>query len=104
MLFRLVHGDLLAVSAQALEPDHAVSLGKERVVTALAHVDAGMDVGAALANQNVARQNVLAVSPLGPSALALGITAVLGGTNALFVGEKLQTNVHHDRMPSFLVR
>ena len=98
----LVDGNLLPVLPETLEADDAVSLGEQRVITAAADIDAGMDVGAALADKDVASQNMLAVSPLGPEALALGITAVLGGTNALFVGEELQTNVHHNRVPSFL--
>ena len=65
-------------------------------------IDAGMDVGAALANQNVAGQNELTISALGAKTLGLGITAVLGGTNALLVGEELQTNVQHFAVPSFL--
>ena len=98
----LVDGDLLAVAAQALEADHAVRLGEEGVVAAEADVDAGVDMGTPLTDQDAAREDMLPVGPLGPEALALGITAVLGGTDALLVGEELKTNVHHDRVPSFL--
>ena len=61
-----------------------------------------MNVGAALADQNIAGQNVLPVGALGTQALGLAVTAVLGGTDALFVGEELQTNTNHARLPSFL--
>ena len=46
-------------------------------------------MGAALADEDVAGQHVLPVSPLGAKALGLAVTAVLGGADALFVGEKL---------------
>ena len=98
----LVNRDLLPVTAQALETHHAVGLSKQGIIAAACDIHAGMDMGAALTDQDVAGQNVLTVSPLGPQALALGITAVLSGANALFVGEKLKTNVHHYRVPSFL--
>ena len=62
----LVNGDLLAVTAKAFKADHAVSLGKEGIVTAQTDVDAGVDMGAALADQDAARQNMLAVGTLGP--------------------------------------
>ena len=98
----LVNRNLLPVTAQALEAHHASSRSEQRIITALADVHTGMDVSAALTDQDVAGQNVLTVSPLGPQAFALGITAVLGGTNALLMGEELKTNVHHNRVPSFL--
>ena len=47
---------------------------------------------------------MLAVGTLGPETLALGITAVLGGTNALLMGEELQSNVHHVRYAILSVR
>ena len=57
-------GDLLAVLAQPLKLDAAVLQGKQGIVLADAHVGAGMDVGAALTDQNVAGQNELPVAPL----------------------------------------
>ena len=58
-----------------------------------AHVGAGMDVGAALADQNVAGQHELTVAPLHAQALGLGVTAVPGGADALLMGEELKTDV-----------
>ena len=55
-----------------------------------------MDVGAALANKNVARENELTVGALGTKALGLGVAAVLGRAHTFFVGEELKTNVHHN--------
>ena len=75
-----VDRDLLAVLAQALETDNTVSLGKEGIVGADAHVLAGVNMRAALAHQDVAGQNKLTVSTLCTQALGLGITAVLGGS------------------------
>ena len=62
----------------------------------LAHVHAGVNVGAALTNQDVASLDELTIGALGTQALGLGVTAVLGGAAALFVGEELKTNTNHD--------
>ena len=59
-------GDLLAVLTQPLKLDAAVLQGKQGIVLADAHVGAGMNVGAALTDQNVAGQNELPVAPLTP--------------------------------------
>ena len=99
-----VDRDLLAVLAQALETDNTVSLGKEGIVGADAHVLAGVNVRAALTHQNVAGQNELTVSTLGAKALGLGVTAVLGGAHTFFMGEELQTDIQHNSVPSFLIR
>ena len=48
-----------------------------------------VNVGAALADENVARQDELAVRPLGAQALGLGVAAVLGGAAALLVGKEI---------------
>lgn len=97
-----VDRDLLAILAQALETDNTVSLGKEGIVGADAHVLAGVNVRAALTHQDVAGLDELTVGTLGAKALGLGITAVLGGAAALLVGEELQTDHHHNKGPSFL--
>src|SRR5699024_195803 len=103
LLSDLDNGDLLAILAQALKLHLAALEGEQGVVAALAHVDAGMDMGAPLANQDVAGQDELAVAPLHAQALGLGITAVAGGADALLVGEKLQTDVQHGIHTSKLV-
>ena len=51
--------------------------------------------GAALPDQDVAGQNELTVAPLHAQTLGLGVAAVAGGANALFMGEKLQTDIQH---------
>ena len=90
-----VNGALPAILTQALELDGTVDQSKQGVVLADTNIGAGMDVGASLANQNVASQNKLAVSALAAQSLGLGITAVLGGTAALVVSEELNTNLQH---------
>ncbi len=97
-----VNRNLLTILAQTLEADNTVGLGKQRVIAADANVGAGVDVGAALADQDVAGQNELTISALGAKALGLGITAVLGGAHTFFMGKELQTNVQHNAVPSFL--
>ena len=59
---RLVGNDvneLPVLGAPGLELDLSFSLGKQRVIFADTHVDAGMEARAALANEDVARQNLL---------------------------------------------
>ena len=89
ILLSLVDGDLLAVPAHALKADSAADLGEQGIVAALANVDAGMDMGAALADQDAASQDPLPVGPLGAKALGVAVAAVLGGADALFMGKKL---------------
>ena len=98
----LHNGDLLAVLAQPLELDLAVLEGEQGVVAALAHVDAGVNMGAALPHQDIAGQDELTVASLHAQALGLGVTAVTGGADALLVGEKLKTDVQHGITPPCL--
>ena len=49
-----VNRSLLTILAETLETEHAALLGVESIVRADTDVDARMDVGAALANQDVA--------------------------------------------------
>ena len=48
-----------------------------------------MDVGTTLTDQDVAGQHELTVGTLNAQALGLGVTAVLGGADALLVSEQL---------------
>ena len=50
-------------------------------------------MGAPLADQDVAGQDELTVTPLHAQTLGLGIAAVAGGADALLVGEELKTDV-----------
>ena len=90
-----VNGALPAILTHTLELDSTVDQSEQGVVLADTNIGAGMDVGASLANQNVAGQNELTISTLAAQSLGLGITAVLGGTAALVVSEELNTNLQH---------
>ena len=85
-----------------LKADSAAGSGKKGIVASAAHVLAGVNVGAALANEDITSQDKLAVGTLGTQALGLGIAAVLGGAAALLMSEKLQTNMNHNFRPAFL--
>ncbi len=66
-----------------------VDEGIEGIIRADADIGAGMDVGAALAVEDVAGQDELAVGALATEALRHTVTAVFGGTHSFFMGEKL---------------
>ena len=59
-----------------IELHPAVDFGEQRVVLADADVHAGVKFGAALAHQNVARQNLFAGITLDAEALRVGIPTV----------------------------
>ena len=61
------------LAAVAFKLNGTVLQSEQSVVLALAHVGAGMDLGAALTNQDVASQNELAVATLHAQALGFGI-------------------------------
>ena len=82
-----VNRTFLLVSAETLETYHAVLQGEQSIVAADADIGAGMDLGPALSVKNVAGLNKLSVSPLRAKALGLGITAVLGGADALLMSK-----------------
>ena len=94
-----VNGALTAILTLALELDGTVNQSKQGVILADTNVDTGMDVGASLANQDIASQNELTVCTLDAQALSLGVTAVLGGTAALMVSEELNVNLQHNVTP-----
>ena len=83
--FLLLDADLLAVAAHALERDAAVHKGEQRVVAAASHVLTRMDVCAALAHQNVAGKDELAVAALHAQALRFRIAAVFRRAYAFFM-------------------
>ena len=93
--------DLLAVAAQTLELDLAVDQGEEGIVRTLTDVFTGMDVGTALTDEDVARENGLPVGSLHAKTLGFGITAVLGRAHTFFMSEKLNVNAKHRVAPPF---
>ena len=86
---------LLAVSAEPGETNDTVSLGIQRIITAASDIGAGMDVGSALSVQDVAGLYKLSVRSLRSQSLRLRITAVLCGTDALLMREKLKIHIEH---------
>ena len=86
--FRLrINRNLLLVAAQTLELDTSVHQGVQSIILADADVGTGMDPGAALTVKNVTGLHDLTVRSLGAKTLGLGITAVLGRTDTLFMSE-----------------
>src|SRR6266511_3067789 len=71
---RVDAGELAA--ADLVVDDAAGGLGEQRVVTATADVEAGVDAGAALADQDRPRGDELAAEPLHTEPLGLGVAAV----------------------------
>jgi len=76
-----------------LKLNGAVNKRKESVVRTDTNIVTGMDLGSTLSYKNIACKNCLTVCLLNAKALRLGITTVLGRTNALLVGEELQTKL-----------
>ena len=85
LLHFFVHGNLLTITAQSLEPDSTVSQSEQSVIAASAHVGTGMNFSAALLDENVACQNELTVSTLHAKALGLGIAAVFSRADTFFM-------------------
>ena len=81
-----------------LETDYAVDLGEKGIILADTDVGAGMEVSAALANEDVAREDKLTVSTLGPQTLGFAFTTVAGATNALFMCKKLKIEFEHIKL------
>src|SRR5690606_21114544 len=79
---RLDDTDHLAVTL-ATELDGARGEREQGVVAAAAHTVTGVDLGAALADEDLARADGLAAEALDAEALGVGVTPVLGGADAL---------------------
>ena len=74
-----------AILAEPLVEDGALDQREEGVVAAHADVRPGMDARAALADQDVARDDVLAGVHLDAATLALAVTTVAGAPLTLLV-------------------
>ena len=96
-----VYADLLLISGHMLKLNLAVYESIQGVIAAQANARAGMDLGAALSDDDVASQNGLAVSTLYAKALGLAVTTVFGRTYALFVSKELQTESQHSQVPPY---
>jgi len=82
---RFDDADALAVFAEVLETDSARDLGKERVILSLANIGTGMNVSAALADDDRAGGDELAGEALYAQPLAVRIAPVLGTAYAFFM-------------------
>lgn len=67
------------------ELDLALGQSEQGVILATTHVLTGVDVGAALTDENLAGLHELTVETLGAEALTAGVAAVTGGTKTFFV-------------------
>ena len=95
LLLDLDDRNLLAVTAKALKADFAVGQCKEGIIAADAYIQAGMDLCATLPDEDVARQDELAVRTLRAEALRLAVAAVVGRTGALLMSEELKIHRKH---------
>src|SRR4051794_32577713 len=80
-----------AAAALVAELHGAGDQGEQRVVAAAADVVAGVEVGAALADQDLARVDLLATEALDPEPLGVGVAAVARGGRALLVCHRVST-------------
>jgi hypothetical protein len=83
--FLLLDRAALTVTAHALKADGAVNHCKQRIIAADANALTGMDMSAALTNQNITGQDELTIAALDAKTLRLGVTTVLGRTYAFFM-------------------
>src|SRR5271154_3699880 len=85
---RLLRDDVdegVLIGAFDAKLNHAVGLGKQRVIGADADVDAGAIYSPALPNQNVAGENILAAELFDAQALGVRIAAVARAAAGFFV-------------------
>ena len=78
------------------ELDAACHEGEERVVSADPDADAGVELRAPLADEDVPRDDLLAAIALDPKTLGIGVAAVPSGTAAFLGREKLKVEAKHD--------
>ena len=65
--------------------NRTVDEGEQRIVLTTADVGAGVDVRAALTNEDIARLHNLTAETLATKSLRVRVTAVAGGTESFFV-------------------
>ena len=72
----VVNAYALETAVLRLETDDAVDLGVKGIILTDTDVGAGMEMSAALPDKDIAGENELTVSALGPKTLGLGPTTV----------------------------
>jgi hypothetical protein len=82
-----------------LETNHTVSECEKGIVLTATYVLSGVDMSSALSDKNISCDNALTVSLFRTKTLGLGVTAVLGGTNALLMSEELKIKLQHRFFP-----
>lgn len=82
-----VDRNLLSIPSLSLEPYDTVNESEQCIITAASYVDTWMDLRTALSVKDISSFYKLSVSSLGAKSLGLGISAVLGRTNSLFMSE-----------------
>src|SRR5579872_3541023 len=83
--------------AAGRELDRPLGEGEERVVATDADVLAGVELGAALADDDVPRDDPLPAKALHAQPLRVRVATVAGGTGAFLRGKKLQVKAEHSR-------
>ncbi len=104
LLLDSVNADTLAVAAVALKANLTVDCCKQGIIGADADIVTRMDMGTALTDKDVAREDILTVAALYAKALCFGITAVLCRTDALFMRKELHADTQHLKCTSVFVR
>ena len=82
----------------SLEAANAVDLCIECIILTDTYIGAGMEMGAALPDKDIAGENELTVRALGPKTLGLTLTTVTGATDALFMCKELKIEPEHIKL------
>ena len=93
LLFYRINGSLLPVSSLSFESQYTVNRCEQRIIAAASNVHAGMNLRSALSVKDVSSFYKLSVGSLRAKSLGLGISAVLRGTNTLFMSKKLKVQL-----------
>ena len=86
-----------------LKAHDTVCLSIKSIIFAQTYIYTGMEVSAALANQNVACENELTISTLGAKTLRPPPSTVRGAAAALLMSTELLMDVHQRDTPSFQI-
>jgi len=84
-----VYAHLLLTAGNVLKLNSTVNKCEESVIRSDTNVVAGMNLSSTLSYKDITCDNSLTVSLLNAKSLGLGITAVLGRTNTLFMSKEL---------------
>ena len=87
LVFNRIYADLSLVSAKTFESNSAFCSSKECVILADLNVQAGMEMSASLANDDVARFSNLSCVHLCAKALRVGIAAVACAGSTFMMSE-----------------